>query len=135
MQIGCRQRGSALDDARKTNRDAIEAGQQLAQFVEAGQHSDRFGHGRRHHTLPLADRLAVGVEQHGLQARTAHIDGERDGAGWVGRGDGRRSCGRRILGCHQHELYCLRMGMQSASGSFLWNAIVDFALPPSPTFA
>ena len=94
VQISRRPRGSALDDARKTNRDAVEGGQELAQFVEAGQNGLRRGHRRREHALPLADRLAVGVQEHGLQPRTADVDGDRDGAGGVGGSAGRGRCGR-----------------------------------------
>ena len=81
MQVSRRPGGSALDDAGKADRDAIEAGQQLAQLVESGQHRFGRGHCRGHDPLPLANRLAGGVQQHGLQLRAANVDGQRDRAG------------------------------------------------------
>ena len=44
-------------------------------LVEHPQHGARRGDGGRDHALPLAERLAARIEQHGFDAGAANVDG------------------------------------------------------------
>jgi len=81
MEVEGSQGGSVLDDAGKTDRDAIEFGQQGAEAVEAAEDEFRGGNLRGDDALALADGLACRIKKHGLQARAADVDGHGDGAG------------------------------------------------------
>ena len=108
MQVVGQDANAVLDHAGKADRDAVEARQLLAQFIKPGQHRLRRGHSRSGDALPLADRLAGCIQQHGLQRGAANVDGQRDGAGWVGRnrrgGGGKGSGGRWNFRSHLQEL-------------------------------
>ena len=58
---------AVLDHSGKADGDAIEFSfDQLAQLVETGEHRSRRSRDRGNNPLPLAHRLALGIEQHGL---------------------------------------------------------------------
>src|SRR5271157_2085137 len=100
MQVDGRVSDAVLSDARKANRGAVEAPQRLDEPVQGGKNGARRGHCGRFNALALAERLAGGVKQHGLEAGAADVDGESD---WAGSFAG-RVCGM-FGGAHQQELY------------------------------
>ena len=85
MQICGGVGGAALDDAGKTDGNAIEGGELFAEFLKAGEHQWRRGNGGSVDALTLADRLARRVEQHGFEAGATDVDCESDGRLFVGR--------------------------------------------------
>ena len=105
MQVRRGVGGAALDDAGKTDRNAIEGGELFAEFFKAGEHEGRRGNGGRVDALALANRLARRVEQHGLEAGAADVDRERDGRLFVGRCAGRWRSGFDGFDGHSNELY------------------------------
>ena len=82
----------------------MAGGEALVQFIEAAQNLDRRGNSGGVDAFALADGLAFGVEEHGLETGAADVDGESDGA-LGGRCGAVRRC-RRLFGFggHQQEL-------------------------------
>ncbi len=119
VEVGGGVGDAALDDAGKADGDAVEGGQQRVELVEAPEHGQRRGDGGRRDALAVADGLAVGVEQHGLEAGAADVDGEGDGAGGLsgtrlGGLGGSGFCG---FGSHQGNCRTLRQGIGKGMSS------------------
>ena len=90
MKVGCRVGDALFHHAGKSNGNAIEVRKRFAQLIQAFHHSLGRWNGGRNHTLSLAHRVAGGIDEHGLQARTADIDAHGDGVGVARRSSARR---------------------------------------------
>src|ERR1700733_9664820 len=89
---------SVLDHAGKSYGDAVEFRQTRTELIEDKQDGARRGDFWSENALAFAERPAAGIEQHGLDAGAADVDGKSDrvcgGACGFGRGGFR---------CHQGE--------------------------------
>src|ERR1035437_39466 len=90
MEVEAEVGAAVLDDSGETDGDEVEGAHQLSQFVEPYKYRFGRGDGWRYHALALADGLAGGVEEQGLEAGATDVDGHGDGAGWLGERGGRR---------------------------------------------
>lgn len=68
VQVGGCEGDAVFNDAGKTDGDAVEAGEERVELVEAFEDGQRRGHGGGGDAVAVADGLAGGVEEHGLEA-------------------------------------------------------------------